>query len=207
MAETPLLDKIKERMSNFKDISDFEDLYSESPKIHTNSIIHQMLVVHRNYVIEHIKLPIRHHLYTIAFGVCSWWVKLKCLLDLFRIIKKYPNPTKENTRYRNTHVTIDIVGRFNNFHNNTARDKLFNAAYPLITDEFEHDGYYAALRDWWVEEIIKEILAGRWLPRPEGWPQPKYWKEPQPYGGEHSIVYKLQRKRKEILELIGGNDV
>jgi len=192
-------------------MSDIEDLYTPVDTNVKNSIINQMLFKHRNYIINKVKAPLMNAL--VAFGNSSFLGRIKLITNIARLIKRYPVPTKENTNYKNTHTTLDIIDKFFLLHKIKDRDPLFRAGYRLVVDEFEHDGHYGSVRDWWIEEIIKAILAGNWLPRPEGWPLQHYgtksnsysakvWLEPEPYGGKYTIVAKMIEKRHEINKLL-----
>jgi len=82
------------------------------------------------------------------------------------------------------------------------RQPLFDHFYHLAFGTTAHDLYYGSIFDWWVEEIIKAILEDRIDPRPEGWLKSQWWKEPQPYGGQHSIIYRMLQHRQEIKKLL-----
>ena len=154
----------------------------------------------RDYVIREIKAPLQNALTT-----------AKRVSDVFKVLilvgkrfkQKFGEITKENTVYPNTHIRMDIRDKFFKYLNNKTKEEMLGCGWTLYIAECEHDRFYRYFDEWYLEERIKAVLSGEWQPRLEGWPEPKYWKEPEPYGGEHSIVYKLQAKREEILKLIG----
>ena len=189
-----------------QDIEDIKDLYSKPINI---SITQDILVNRRQYFIKKVKAPLLNNILSIKRG--HWWNKLRAFISAFSLIEKYPAPTKGNISETNTLVCLDIAEKFNKYYNNWMRKPLFNVVYRLFFGTTAHDLHYASVRDWWAEEIVKAILAGKWQLRQEGWPEKHYtqnptvielWTEPEPYGGKHSIIFKIREKRKEILELL-----
>ena len=150
----------------------------------------------RDYVIQFVKDPLR-----IAI------TKAKTLKEVFSTImtsaKRMPaEVTKKNSQMPNTHVLFDIEEKFFEYERNGSRKELYRAIFKIYKSEVEHDTDYSFRGEWLLEEQIKAILDNRWEPRPEGTPHNDFWKEPEPYGGKHSIVYKMQQKREEILKLL-----
>lgn len=165
-------------------LSQLESLYGSPLKKENIQFAHRMLSNPlRNYVIKKIKAPLQKVIILVG--------------------KRLPALTRENTIYRNTHNLMDIEDKFFEYFNNGSKEEMFRCAWKMFKAECEHDRAYRYPWEWFVEELIKKVLSGEWEPRLEGWPEPKYWKEPQPYGGKHSIVYKLQSHRREILRIIG----
>jgi hypothetical protein len=175
----------------------------------------QMLLSRRNYFINQVKAPLMDAL--IKFPGSRWWRKPFILFDIVKIIRLYPEVTRTNTTDKITLACLDIVERFNSYHKNWMRQLLFKQVYKLFLPEIAHDLYYNSIFNWWVEEIIKKILIGEWKERPEGWPPrgdktflknpdkypgESWWDEPTPYGGKHSIVYKMLKHREEILKIL-----
>ena len=101
----------------------------------------------------------------------------------------------------NTQCLKEHKARFLSYENNKGRSPLFAAVYDIAIAENESDNYYRFRLGAEIEWIVEDILAGKWEPRFEGHPD-THWNEPAPYGGKYSIVYKLQKHRKEILKLI-----
>jgi len=150
----------------------------------------------REYVIQFVKDPLRLAI-----------IKAKSISDIFGTLltsaKRIPAEiTKENCKMPNTHVLFDIEDKFFEYEKNGSRKALYRAAFKIYKAEVEHDTDYSFRGEWLLEEQIKAILDGRWRPRPEGAPHHKLWKEPEPYGGKHSIVYKLQAHAEEIKKLL-----
>jgi len=158
-------------------------LITEPLSVFANAVKHRMLgQPFRNFIIKH---------------------KAIFQSAIIAFAKILPEPTKEGCIFENSHTLIEKRDRFLEYENNNGRQEMFQAIWNIFIDENEHDDYYRFRFEWTIEEIIKDILSGKWQPRPQGYPFSEHWNEPQPYGGKHSIVYKLQSKRKEILELIG----
>jgi len=98
----------------------------------------------RDYFIEKVKVPLMARL-----------VELAC---------EYPEPVMENTSAQNTHVLLEIWDKFFQFEDNPGRSSLFKAIRRLFTGTYEHDRYYAERIDWFLEELVKAYLDGRWIP-------------------------------------------
>lgn len=178
-----------------------EPLESAPDKKQGILLVYRMLTFPlRKFVIEEIKAPLEKAIIT-----------AKKTKDVFKVLisvnkkfkDKFGEITKGTTVYRNTHNLMDIRDKFFKYFNNPCKEPMFQAGWNMYIGECEHDRFYRYLDEWMLEEKVKMILSGQWQPRLEGWPEPKYWKEPAPYGGEYSIVYKLQAHREEILKIIG----
>ena len=115
----------------------------------------------REYIIKKVKAPLRKAIILIG--------------------KRLPEPTRDNTLYRNTHILMDIRDKFFKYERNSDREELFRFAWKILIAEYEHDRYYRYRLDWIIEEINKR----GWEPRLEGWPEEHWWKEPPPYGGKY----------------------
>jgi len=156
----------------------------------------------RDYVINKVKKPLQ---YAIESSKRIYQLMPAIIQAASQIRLKF-GISKQNTNARNTHLLIDHKERFLSYELNKGRVPLLAAVYDLTIAENEHDLYYSPRMDVEIEFIIMDILLGKWQPRPEGYPN-QYWKEPAPFGGKYSIVYKLQQHREEILKLIGVPDV
>jgi hypothetical protein len=164
------------------------------------TVSREILVNHRKYFVE-LKAKTMATLDKLAKS--KWYQKIFYAYALLKLIKLYPEPTKNNTVGTCTHTCLDIIEKFWKYEKNPGRAILFKAIYRLALDIFEHDLYYEDRRDWWIEEIVKAILDSKWKPR-EHWEEgKKWWTEPEPYGGKHSIVYKMWEHRDEIKKILG----
>lgn len=151
-----------------------------------NTLMHEMLVTYRDYVIYIVKKPLMDMI----------------ILTGKRFQKKF-KVTRDNLRYDNSFVLLDFWDLFFQYDKTEARKNMFEALRDISVSENEHDFHYAFRFQFLIEFIIKAILDGKWLPRPENTPYPKYWGEPSPYGGEHTIIYKMRKHREEIKKIIG----
>ena len=149
----------------------------------------------RKYVIERVKAPLRKALVT--GKTLSQVIK-----TLKLITSRLPEPTPENCGFLKTHLLMKIEDKFFQYENNLGREEMFRAVIKLLKAEIEHDGYYQARYDFWLEEHIKMILTGEWLPRVENSPD-ICWREPTPYGGKHTIVHAIQKNKDKIIDLLG----
>lgn len=135
----------------------------------------------RQYFIDKVKEPFR-----------------KCV-ELYA--KRYPDPDKHPCEGKWDSVFRGILDKLVVSVN--YRHNFFSAVRRIILGEIEHDSLYRdpllAMGEWFIESV----LDGKIEPREENTPNPKYWNEPLPYGGEHSIIYKLRQHRQEINRMIG----
>lgn len=104
-------------------------------------------------------------------------VKAPLLKAICLLAKKYPEPTKENTCWANTHLLIDIWKKFDKYHHNDQRKELFDAVFRIFIATYEHDSYYAFMFDW----LMKELKD--WKPEQREIDMSDWWKEPN-YGGK-----------------------
>ena len=139
----------------------------------------------------------------LGLGKGSWIKNFIALVVAVNLVRKYPKLLRKNIGNKNTLAFLDIVDKFNAYHKNSMRQPLFDHFYHLAFATTAHDKYYGSLLDWWIEEIIKAILDGKIEPRPEGWLKPQWWKEPSPYGGKYTIIYKMLEHRDELKKLLG----
>lgn len=115
----------------------------------------------------------------------------------------FGDASKQNVLRPIANCLIEHKERYLSYENNQGRTPLFSSVYDIAIAETESDLFYEDRLNVEIEFIIEDILAGKWDARCEGQPH-QYWNEPAPYGGKHSIVYKLQKHREEILKIIEG---
>ena len=116
-----------------------------------------MLFKNRQYVIDEIKTPLMKAI--VELSKCgSRLGMLIALIQIIRIAKKYPQPTKDHTLLPRTHILIDIQDKFFEHEDNPGRDALFRAIWRMFIVEYEHDPYYRARIDW----VINEIKSNGW---------------------------------------------
>lgn len=143
--------------------------------LETNTISTDILKHRRHYFINMVKAPL-----------------IKVLVF---IANKYPEPTRDNTRKRNTHALLDIWDEFFEYEHNGGRDSLFRAIRKVIVGEYEHDAYYSQRIDWFLKKLVEKYLNGKWNP-----PQPHHpascWTEP-------SAVKALGEMKQELMRDVG----
>ncbi len=155
-------------------------------KVITSYLAYQMICQRSGEVITQIKAPLQKAILSAAFAFSERFGKI----------------TKANTVSVTTHSLIDIRNKFLSFESNKGREPLFQAAFTLLTAEVEHDPYYRYRFDWLIEEVLKKLLEGEWETRPVNAMGGECWLEPEPYGGENSIVSKLIAHKDEIKAIL-----
>ena len=130
-----------------------------------------MLFSRRQYAIEKIKVPLMGAIKELGKGV-SWLGMLFALIQIVRVARRYPDPTKERTCLPHTHILVDIKEMFFECEDNPGRDALFQALWRMFIIEYEHDPYYQVRIDW----IIEQIHKSGWGVRPMR-VKTKHWKE------------------------------
>ena len=133
------------------------------------TIIRWMLQQERQFVIEKIKAP----LLKVIIGLTNnSVVRNYCLLkEAIALSKKYPEPTTENTVFKNTKIRIAVRDEFFKHLRNNGRKPLLEAVFRIIIDECEHDGFYDFIHDWY----FIEMLSRGWKPEMRGFPMYRYW--------------------------------
>ncbi len=132
-----------------------------------------MLKDHRQYVIEQIKDPLRTAVENLSkskktFLSNLFW-KYELIKQVIALAKKYPEPTYENTMFPNTHLRLEIRDEFRKHLK--ARLPLIDAAFRVLIDECEHDGFY----EWIHDRYIVMLLNRGWRPTEREFPMWKYW--------------------------------
>ena len=115
------------------------------------TLIKEMLFYQRQFIVEKVKKPLLKAIVTLAL--------------------RYPEPTKENTVFKNTHIRLEIRDEFLKYFSNEGRKPLLEAAFRILIDECEHDGFYEFIHD----EYITELLKRGWTPTRRGFPMYRYW--------------------------------
>jgi len=138
--------------------------------LETDTLANDILRKRRHYFINKVKAPLMKVLVFIA--------------------NKYPEPTRENTRKKNTHVLLDVWDDFFKYERNKSKDSLFHAIRKVIVGEYEHDGYYAQRMDWFLEELVKKYNSGEWKPL-EPWNPAGFWIEPSVVEVREAQIRKL----------------
>lgn len=143
-------------------------------------LIKEMLLEKRQYIIDKVKAPLMNAIVKLAM--------------------RYPEPTKDNTVFKNTHIRIEVMEEFFKNFNNDGRKPLVKAAFRILIAECEHDGFYEFIHDWYITELLRR----GWQPNRRGFPMYRYWKAPLcPDSCMESdpqwIPYKKQREKEGTL--------
>lgn len=117
-------------------------------------IIKEMLFYNRKYIIDKVKKPLMKAIITLA--------------------NRYPAPTKDNVAFSNTRILLEVCEKFKKYHNNPGRQPMFEAAFRVLIDQYEHDGYYSFVFDWFFNELMER----GWSPQKRGFPMYRWWKGP-----------------------------
>lgn len=102
-------------------------------------------------------------------------VKAPLMKVAIKLCMEYPEPTKKNTLHNNTHILIGIRDKFFEYENNAGRKPLFEAAWRIFIDEFEHDMYYRHRFEWFIDMIKRSSWEPRIPTRPS---RDMFWSEP-----------------------------
>lgn len=137
-------------------------------------VVKDILFHRRQYFIEKVKAPLQKAIEKLGSRANSYWVRLLVVFEILRLIRKYPEPTRENTVFNNSHIYIDIANDFKKWHRNPGRQALIDAGLRLLIDTVEHDGYY----DFLFSVFISECLRRGWKPEERGFPMWRYWNGP-----------------------------
>lgn len=110
-----------------------------------------------------------------------------------------PEPTKENTRFHNSHVLIDAFDKLLEYEDNDSRIDFWRAIKKLSVFENDHDhSYYGNRAEFLVEYLVNHDYKPRSVGNPE-----QFWKEPPPFGGGYLIKDETllrNRRRFRFLE-------
>ncbi len=148
----------------------------------------------RGYIIKKVKAPLQK--------VLEQGRSLSQILKVIQIVTaRMPPLTMSNMMCKKTALMRQIETRFFQFC--PIKQDMFKGAFKVLNFELDHDGWYQGVYDFLLEQHIMMILTGEWLPRWKNIPFPNCWNEPQPYGGENTIVYVIQQNREKIIDLLG----
>ena len=95
------------------------------------------------------------------------------LLNLFA--EKVPEPTKDNTRWKNSDILVELRDKFFELDNLPNRDKALRAIWNFVIILYDYDPIYQQRMDWLVEQFFKRYKD--WEPREPRRPRPPDWRE------------------------------
>lgn len=131
-----------------------------------------MLTFRRNYVIEMVKSPLLKGI--VGFSASSWLGRIKTIIEVLKISRRFPIPTKAFTNVPNTHRLLELEEKFFEHEDNKGRNALFRAIWRIFIVVYEHDGYYRSRIDWIIGELTKMVNQGSWK---QGDRPKRFWKE------------------------------
>lgn len=137
-------------------------------------IIKDILYHRRKYFIDKVKAPLQLAIEHLGNQKSTWVSRVLAIIEIIRIARRYPEPTKDNLVFRNSRIIVEIQDELNKYLNIPQRKLLLNAALRILADEIEHDGPYSWLFDWFIYELIRR----GWQPEPRGTPMHRYWNGP-----------------------------
>lgn len=132
-------------------------------------------------------------------------VKAPFLKAVVFFSKKYPEPTKQNCTGNWTEPFMDAFDKLIAYAN--YREDFFLACRRITLGEIEHDNLYRDPIIMMLESLIEDMLDGKIPAREEGCPPSKHWREPTPYGGKYTIIYKIRAHRQAINDLLGRKHI
>jgi len=113
----------------------------------------------RAYIVK-VKKPLMEAIVKVGSGRISWLAMAITMVRIIYLIKKYPEPTRENCLHPNTLKICDIEDNFFKSYKNDGRKPLFRTAFKLLKCEYEHDKDMRRILDWLKHEADKSD----WLP-------------------------------------------
>uniref|UniRef100_A0A6M3L6I6 Uncharacterized protein n=1 Tax=viral metagenome TaxID=1070528 RepID=A0A6M3L6I6_9ZZZZ len=137
-------------------------------------IIKDILYHRRKYFIEKVKAPLQKAVENFGEKKTKWVTRFLALIEMAKMARKYPVPTKDNLVFNNSKIMLDILDDFCKYFAIPQKKLMLVTAIRMLIDENEHDGVYAWLYDWFILELIKR----GWKPERRGTPMYRYWNGP-----------------------------
>ena len=128
-------------------------------------------------IIDKIKAPFMDSV-NVIMSDAGWLDKFKAgctLYELSKEMEKLPEPTKANTRWKNTDILIDLRDEFFRLENNPGRERAFRAIWNFAIILYDYDPYYQHRIDWLIEAFLK--VAPSWEGREPHEPALPTWRE------------------------------
>lgn len=146
--------------------------------------------------------PFNHEL--LGFPFRNIYAKRKRVFMKLLIIfanKKYPDPDIHPCTGNWTESISKAFDKLIKYA--TYNTPFWKACKRIVKGEFESDSLYRDPMLMMLESVIEDILDNKFPARGEDMPSRIYWEEPTPYGGKHTIIYKLIQHRVKINDLLG----
>ena len=150
-----------------------------------SEITSEILRNRRQHFID-IKNPLRNGIVRLATKryktTHKLWIvqKVSLLLDIIHIIQtvnKFPEPTKENTKKKMSHILLDIFDEFFKYDTCRSRLSLFRAIRRISICVIETDNHYSQRFTWFLKKLLEKYQNGEW-PELEPWCPMDCWSEP-----------------------------
>ena len=116
-----------------------------------------------------------------------------------------PSPRTTNTTGHWTAPFMEALDKLVEYVN--YKRGFFRDVRKIVLNEIEHDSLYRDPILFILEQIIEAVLDGRVPPREADKPDKKYWNEPKPYGGKHTIIHRIRENREAINDILGRRNV
>jgi hypothetical protein len=163
-----------------------EPVFTGSPRLPKTGDMDDNLTIFGHGYWEHvmvndIKAPLDWFIEAFMSPKSSNPAKFKALLNMRRalqVFQQFPEPTRENTRWKNTEILFELRDKFFKLENNPGRDNAFKLIWKFIIILYDYDPYYQQRIDWLVDEF--KSLLPLWEAREPGFPRPPHWREFEP---------------------------
>ena len=110
-------------------------------------------------------------------GLFHYWRTFRAIWRIFKVCQLFPKPTRENCSYHNTFILLDIRDWFLGHFNWEPARPMFQSAFNMFINLYEHAGEYTDWFDVLVEKLVETYNTGNWEKRRSGRPIPRYWRE------------------------------
>jgi len=171
---------------------------NQRPYFETDTIANDINRKRRKYFIHDVKDPLNKALLKIGKSVSKITLIL-ALIEIIRMARKFPVPTKENTRKTNTHVLLGIWDEFFEYEHNPGRKYLFEGLKRLSIGMFEHSSYYTQRGNWWVKKLAEKVQSKEWKPDAP-WNPSGCWLEPNALKAYAEMMTVVERETKDLLK-------
>lgn len=102
----------------------------------------------------------------------------KPMMDTLLILGKlWTTPTHENVTQPNSHLLLNHMEEFSKYEqNDSGRKEMMLTVFKVLIDVYDHDPYYRPRFDWLIEQLVDDVIKGKWQPRPDDAPY-ELWTE------------------------------
>lgn len=116
----------------------------------------------RVYFMDKVKNPLKKALNSLTNKHSGLFARIIALIQIVRMIRRYPEPTKENTVNPNSHVFIDVWDELIEYDELEVSKQLWRAFKKITVCEYEHDPPYKERMDMFLMRLFKAYLDGKW---------------------------------------------